>query len=132
LAFVIFEGSWWKIMSVSNGPGSLTTSVFEWIAALDATNYQSWAFALKMLLKAHELWDVIEDEEFDMLEDGEKKKKMDTPKWKKKDQLALSTIALSLKPSEQEHIHGCATAKAAWDCLKGLYEGQGTHRFYHC
>ena len=116
-------------MSASNGPGGIATSVFERIAALDGTNYRSWAFALKILLKAHELWDAIEDEELDALEDGEKKKKMDTPKWKKKDQLALSTIALSLKPSEQEHIHGYATARAAWDCLKGLYEGQGTHRF---
>ena len=69
-----------KIMSASNGPGSLATSVFERIVALDGTNYRSWAFALKMLLKAHKLWDVIEDEEFDVLEDGEKKKKMDAPK----------------------------------------------------
>jgi len=119
-------------MSASNGPRSLATSVFERIAALDGTNYRSWAFALKMLLKAHELWEVIEDEELEMLEDGEKKKKMDAPKWKKKDQLALSTIALSLKPSEQEHIHGCATARAAWDCLKGLYEGRERTIFYRC
>ena len=116
-------------MLASNGPGTLATSVFERIAALDGTNYRSWAFALKMLLKAHELWEVIEDEELEMLEDAEKKKRMETSKWKKKDQLALSTIALSLKASEQEHIHSCTTARAAWDCLKGLYEGQGTHRF---
>src|ERR1700752_771441 len=118
-------------MSASSGSGSIATSVFERIAALDGTNYRSWAFALKMLLKAHELWDVIDDED----EEGEeaskakgKTRKSDTD-WRRKDQLALSTIALSLKPSEQEHIHGCATARAAWDCLKELYEGKGTHRF---
>ena len=47
-----------------------------------------------MLLKTHELWDVIEDEELD---DEAKTKKMDTPKWRKKDQLTLSNIALTLK-----------------------------------
>ena len=44
-------------MSAANG--SITTSVFERIAALDGTNYRSWAFSLKMLLKAHELWEVM-------------------------------------------------------------------------
>jgi len=107
----------------------ITASVFERIAALDGTNYRSWAFALKMLLKAHELWEVIEDEEFGTLDEEAQKKKMETPKWKRKDQLALSNIALALKPSEQENIYNCTTAKEAWDCLKGLYEGKGAHRF---
>ena len=80
-----------------------------------------------MLLKAHELWEVIEDEEDG--EEGKAKKLTDGPKGKKKDQLALSSIALALKPSEQEHIYSCVTAKAAWNCLKELYEGKGTHRF---
>jgi len=113
---------------MSASSGSITTSVFERIAALDGTNYRSWAFSLKMLLKAHELWEVIEDEE-DELDEAGKAKKMDNPKWRKKDQLALSNIALALKPSEQEHIYSCTTAKTAWDCLKELYEGKGTHRF---
>ena len=42
----------------------------------------------------------------------------------------MSNIALALKPSEQEHIYSCTTAKAAWNCLKELYEGKGTHRFF--
>jgi len=109
--------------------GGITASMFERIAALDGTNYRSWAFALKMLLKAHELWEVIEDEEFDELSKEEKAKKMEAQKWKKKDQLALSNIALAIKPSEQENIYNCTTAKEAWDCLKELYEGKGTHRF---
>jgi gag-polypeptide of LTR copia-type/Domain of unknown function (DUF4219)/Zinc knuckle len=119
---------------MSASTGSITTSVFERIAALDGTNYRSWAFSMKMLLKAHELWEVIEDDDTD--EDGTsatgpekgKGKKPDA-KWRKKDQLALSNIALALKPSEQEHIYNCVTAKDAWNCLKQLYEGKGTHRF---
>jgi hypothetical protein len=113
---------------------AIPTSVFERIAALDGTNYRSWAFSMKMLLKGLELWDVIEDyEEPAETAEGETsaarpKKKMDA-KWYKKDQLALSCIALGLKPSEQEHIYNCDTAKDAWNCLKELYEGKGTHRF---
>ena len=82
-----------------------------------------------MLLKAHELWEIIEDEELDKLDEDGKAKRMEAPKWRRKDQLALSSIALALKPSEQEHIYSCTTAKAARDCLKELYEGKGTHRF---
>ena len=82
-----------------------------------------------MLLKIHELWEVIEDEEFETLDEEAQKKKMETPKWKRKDQLALSNIVLTLKPSEQENIYNCTTAKAAWNCLKGLYEGKGAHWF---
>ena len=50
-------------------------------------------------------------------------------RWAVLDQLALSNIALSIKPSEQEYIYNCNTAKEAWNCLKEIYEGQGTHRF---
>ena len=107
----------------------IMASVFERITALDSTNYRSWAFALKMLLKAHELWEVVEDEEFGTLDEEAQKKKMETLKWKRKDQLTLSNIALALKPSEQENIYNCTTAKAAWNCLKGLYKGKGAHWF---
>ena len=116
---------------------SLTTSVFEQISALDGANYRSWAFSMKMLLKAHELWEVIGEDE-DATETTEptaetgssgKKEKRKTATWYKKDQLVLSNIALSVKPSEQEHIYNCPTAKEAWDCLKELYEGKGTYRF---
>jgi len=76
-----------------------------------------------MLLKAHELWDVIEEDT--PADDGDE----DEHKiWKKRDQLALSSIALSLKPSEQEQIYNCKTAKSAWEHLKEVYEGKGTHR----
>jgi len=60
-------------MSATNR--SITTSVFEWIAALDGMNYRSWVFALKMLLKVHELWEVIEDEEVEGGEEGTAKVK---------------------------------------------------------
>jgi ribosomal protein L9 len=112
--------------------GDLTTAVFERIAALDGTNYRSWAFSMKMLLKAKELWDVVEeDDDDDEDKTGEEKEAERTRStaWKRKDQLALSSIALSLRSSEQEHIHKCVTAKDAWNRLKELYEGKGTHRF---
>src|SRR5579862_7486348 len=113
-------------MSTTGSGGSITTSVFKRIAALDGTNYRSWAFSMKMLLKAHELWEVIEEDE-QQSEDGITVKV--SAKWRKKDQLALSNIALAVKPSEQEHIYTCQTAREAWNCLKELYEGKGMHRF---
>ena len=50
-------------MSISNE--SIITSMFERIAALNETNYRSWTFSMKMLLKAHELWEMIEDDEIE-------------------------------------------------------------------
>ena len=118
---------------MSASSGSITTSVFERIAALDGTNYRSWAFSMKMLLKAHELWEVIEveddEEEGGTSGTGQPKVKRTDAKWRRKDQLALSNIALAVKPSEQEHIYNCNTAREAWNCLKEMYEGKGTHRF---
>jgi len=103
--------------------GDLATSVFERKGALDGTNYRSWAFSVKMLLKAKELWGYVE---------GTTKRPEDAGKaqatWDSKDQLALSSIALGLKPSEQEHIYECTTAKAAWDRLEEIYSGKGVHR----
>ena len=103
--------------------GDLATLVFERIAALDGTNYRSWAFSVKMLLKAKELWGYV---------DGTVKRPADAGKaqttWDAKDQLALSSIALGLKPSEQEHIYDCTMAKAAWDHLEEIYSGKGVHR----
>lgn len=68
---------------------------------------------MKMLLKARELWDVIEDETTNV--EARASTSEGTPEggtrpqrnamWHKKDQLALSSIALSLKPAEQEQIY---------------------------
>ena len=115
-------------MSTIGSGGSITTSVFEQISALDGTNYRSWAFSMKTLLKAHEVWEVIEEEE-QQSEDGNTVRVKRDAKWKKKDQLALSNIALAVKPLEQGYIYNCQTAREAWNCLKELYKGKGMHRF---
>ena len=82
---------------------------------------------MRMLLKAHELEVVGEDEDATKTTEptaetsgGGKKEKRKDAKWYEKDQLALSNIVLSIKLSEQEHIYNCSTAKEAWDCLKEL------------
>ena len=61
---------------------------------------------MKMLLKAHELWEVIEDDEDEedvgasAIEKGNVSRTKSDAKWRKKDRLALSNIALALQPSE--------------------------------
>lgn len=105
----------------------LATSFFERIPAFDGTNYRSWSFSMKMLLKARELWEVIEEpvaEGSSESPSGEKR----GAKWHKKDQLALSNIVLALKPAEQEQVHDCKTAKEAWDRLQEVYQAKGMHR----
>lgn len=41
----------------------------------------------------------------------------------------LSSIALGIKSTEQEHIHDCKTANATWTHLEELYRGKGMHHF---
>jgi gag-polypeptide of LTR copia-type/Domain of unknown function (DUF4219) len=100
------------------------TSVFERIEPLNGTNYRSWSFSLKMLLIARDLWEVIDPESERPADD----KKTAQASWDKKDRSVFATIALAMKPSEQEHIHGCGTAKEAWEHLEEVYQGKGMHR----
>jgi hypothetical protein len=37
-------------------------------------------------------------------------------------------VLLGLKPSEQEHIYDCTTAKEDWDHSEDIYSGKGVHR----
>jgi hypothetical protein len=76
-----------------------------------------------MFLKAREFWGYVDGSITRPAESG----KAQTT-WDSKDQLALSSIALGLKLSEQEHIYNCTTAKAAWDQLEEIYSGTGMHR----
>jgi len=115
--------------------GDLALSVFERIPALDGSNYRSWSFSMKMLLKARELWDVIEDETpKDRTRESTSEGTPEAPPpqrdaaWRRKDQLALSSIVLSLKPAEQDQVYDCQTAKEAWTHLQEVYKGKGMHR----
>jgi hypothetical protein len=90
----------------------LALSVLERIPVLDGSNYRSWSFSMKMLLKARELWDVIEYETSNVR--TRKSTSEGTPEapqpqhdaaWRRKDQLTLSSMVLSLKPEEQEQIY---------------------------
>ena len=123
---------------MTNAPSGsdLALSVFERIPAFDGSNYRSWSFSMKMLLKARELWDVIEDETTNVgtresisegIPEGGTQPQRDAV-WHKKDQLALSSIVLSLKPAEQEQVYDCQTAKEAWTHLREVYQGKGMHR----
>ena len=101
---------------------------------MGATNYRSWSFSMKMLLKATELWDVIEDistiKPRESITEGtpEGPQTQRDAVWHKKDQLALSSIVLSLKSAEQEQVYDCQTAKEAWTHLQEVYKGKGMHR----
>lgn len=88
---------------------------------------------MKMLLKARELWDVIEDETSNVrTRESTSKGTPEGPQrdavWHKKDQLTLSSIVLSLIPVEQEQVYDCQTAKEAWTHLQEVYKEKGMHQ----
>lgn len=81
------------------------------VTQLDGSNYSTWKFAIKMLLKEKRLWYCIEYS----TERDEKQFQAD-------DQVALAKIALSLKPELYQTISGCKTSKEAWDQLENIYQ----------
>ena len=53
-------------------------------------------------------------------------------KWKRKDQKALATIVLGVKPTQLNAINNCETANEAWKKLKEIHEPKGPARKYTC
>jgi hypothetical protein len=100
-------------------PQRLTTSMFKKAEQLDGSNYRSWSFTMEMFLKANGLWNYVNGKSTRPEKAGEEQ-----VKWDEEDQLAYSNIALSMAPSEHDHIRGAKTALIAWNRLEELYHGK--------
>src|SRR5947208_13909944 len=76
------------------------------IEKLDATNYHTWKFKMRMILIEKDLWDIVETPSES--EAGLKKSKK-----------ALALISLSVSDSELVYLTESMTAAAAWAKLSG-------------
>ena len=93
------------------------------MAKFNGQNYHLWKFKMEALLIERGVWDAI-----DIARPGEGSSSgTDTASttWKRQDQRARSAIILSITDDQLMHIHGCKTAKEAWDKLKAVHEKQG-------
>jgi len=97
-----------------------TTSLTQSIEKLDGSmassksNYQAWKFRIVRILKEKGLLTAIEAE-------LDKANAKDVAR----DNAAFTILTLNIKDSQITHIHGCVTAKQAWDALKIIHQGIG-------
>ena len=74
---------------------------------LTADNYHTWKFNMKMFLIGKDLWDIVNGSE--ILDEKRK--------FKKRDNMALASVCLSVSSNLQIYVRSAETGKEAWDCL---------------
>ena len=124
--------------------------VFRMLAAedkLDGTNYPLWAYMMRHVLVAKDLWNVVAGNDVrpmsrtdnatstGTVEDEAGTSTMVEPppsqeqrRWDGRDAQAHALIALSVKRSIIPHIRSCKTAREAWDVLCTLYQARNEAR----
>ncbi|XP_029675760.1 uncharacterized protein LOC115243150 [Formica exsecta] len=80
---------------------------------IDAENYQIWKFQIGIILRAHELFDIIDTETVE----NEK-----TNAWKKKNAQAQKIIATTVDKKPLLHIMNCKTAHEMWIKIATIYQ----------
>ena len=85
---------------------------------LNGDNYHTWKFQMKMYLIGKDLWDIVEGTE--VLADGVPD--VEQKKFKKRMNLALSYVCLSVCTSLQIYIRSSKTANEVWENLSNHYE----------
>ena len=75
---------------------------------LNATNYTVWALRMRILLRVHKVWEIVETE----AEDDEKKNDM-----------AMALLFQSIPESLILQVGELSTAKKVWDAIKARYVG---------
>ena len=80
---------------------------------LTAENYHNWKFNMKMFLIGKDLWEIVQGTEtLDENATAEEKRK-----FKKRENMALASVCLSVSTSLQIYVRSADTGKDAWDCL---------------
>ena len=74
---------------------------------LNSTNYTVWAIRIKVLLKVHKVWDVIEDESVDI----------------EKNDMATTILFQSIPETLILQVGELNTAKQVWDAIKTRHMG---------
>ena len=88
------------------------------VEKLTAENYHSWKFNIKMYLIGKDLWEIIEGVEVV----GENANEEEKKKFKKRENLALSLICLSVTTNLQIYVRNAKTPMEAWDSLANHFE----------
>eukprot|EP00794_Sanderia_malayensis_P002050 gene2050-biopygen1853 len=88
------------------------------VEKLDGENYHNWKFQMKLHLMAKNLWEIVTGDET-LSEDATAAEKI---RFKRRENLALATVCLSVVTGLQIYVRSAATAKEAWESLQQHFE----------
>lgn len=94
------------------------------IEKLDDSNYASWSVHMKSVLVHSDLWGITSGK----LIKGEAASATESAAFDAKDEKALASIMLCIKPSQINHVRHCLTSTMAWNKLKEIYQPCGPAR----
>lgn len=87
------------------------------ITKLNGENYHNWKFAVSMALRQRGCWSVVSG-----IETKPSPGDVEEKSWERKAEDGLTTIALTVDPSQYTYIRECANGVDAWEKLKNVYE----------
>ena len=94
----------------------MTSSLLSSIPKLNGNNYHDWKFAIQMILRKAHCWDVISGQVAKpAMRTGE-------DSWSKKSEEGLTTIGLTIEPTQFVYIRDITEGPAAWKALADIYE----------
>ena len=89
---------------------------------LNGENYVNQKFKMMIVLESANAWSIVTGDE---LRPATVALLLD---WNKRELKAKLTLRMSIKDNIIPHIRNCATSKATWDTLKGLYEANDANQ----
>jgi len=99
------------------------------VEKLMAENYHSWTFSMTMLLLGKDLWDIVNGTETL----SESANATERSKLKKRENLALATVCLSISTNLQIYVRSAESAKAAWENLsKHFQQNSPSRKIVYC
>eukprot|EP00795_Rhopilema_esculentum_P008368 gene8368-14342_t len=88
------------------------------VEKLNGENYHSWKFQMKMYLIGKDLWELVTGEEtLNAAANPEQQRR-----FRKRENVALATVCLSVETSLQIYVRSAKNAKEAWDNLEQHFE----------
>ena len=94
------------------------------VEKLNGENYHSWKFQMKMYLIGKDLWDITTGTETL----GDDATAEEQRKFKKRENLALASVCLSVATSLQIYVRSASNAKEAWENLESHFQKKSLSR----
>lgn len=101
----------------------MSNSIYQ-IDKLNENNYDSWKVLVKSVLIHSDLWSYVAGVS---IKPGPEKRE-ELASWSAKDEKALATILLCVKPSQINYIKNCTTSAEAWKNLEKIHQPKGPAR----